>query len=85
MYICPPSLAPSLINLRNQVLTGKGDFFSAGADVKATRFNSDPNDARASALSRLGESNLDLARCESALSQSSVGPLRRGEFRLTLT
>ncbi|BGP32224.1 hypothetical protein JCM10296v2_004004 [Rhodotorula toruloides] len=48
------------------VLTGKGDFFSAGADVKATREAFSGDDARVSALERLSGGNLDLTRCELA-------------------
>ncbi|BGO99782.1 3,2-trans-enoyl-CoA isomerase [Rhodotorula toruloides] len=44
------------------VLTGKGDFFSAGADVKATREAFSGEDARVSALERLSGGNLDLTR-----------------------
>ncbi|ORY89414.1 ClpP/crotonase-like domain-containing protein [Leucosporidium creatinivorum] len=46
------------------LLTGRGDFFSAGADVKAARegFGASEEDARTGALRRLSESNLDLTR-----------------------
>ncbi|SCZ88340.1 BZ3500_MvSof-1268-A1-R1_Chr2-1g04346 [Microbotryum saponariae] len=44
------------------VLTGRGDFFSAGADVKQARAQIGEEDVRGSTLRRLTESNLDLAR-----------------------
>ncbi|BGP40194.1 hypothetical protein JCM10450v2_004173 [Rhodotorula kratochvilovae] len=44
------------------VVTGKGDFFSAGADVKSTRESLGPKDARVTSLERLSGSNLDLTR-----------------------
>ncbi|GAA6042097.1 hypothetical protein JCM8097_003108 [Rhodosporidiobolus ruineniae] len=44
------------------VLTGKGDFFSAGADVKSAREAFSGEDARLAALGRLSESNMDLTR-----------------------
>lgn len=46
------------------VVTGRGDFFSAGADVKAARegFGTVGEEARTAALRRLSESNLDLTR-----------------------
>ncbi|GAA5850385.1 hypothetical protein JCM8547_001856 [Rhodosporidiobolus lusitaniae] len=44
------------------VVTGKGDFFSAGADVKAAREGFLGEDARIASLGRLSESNMDLTR-----------------------
>ncbi|GAA5820119.1 hypothetical protein JCM11251_005488 [Rhodosporidiobolus azoricus] len=44
------------------VVTGKGDFFSAGADVKAAREGFAGEDARLASLARLSESNMDLTR-----------------------
>lgn len=44
------------------VLTGKGDFFSAGADVKAARTSFDDDEARINSLKRLTEGNMDLGR-----------------------
>ncbi|GAA5874475.1 hypothetical protein JCM16303_005864 [Sporobolomyces ruberrimus] len=44
------------------VLTGKGDFFSAGADVKAARTAFDDDEARINSLKRLTEGNMDLGR-----------------------
>ncbi|GAA6001357.1 hypothetical protein JCM10207_006623 [Rhodosporidiobolus poonsookiae] len=44
------------------VLTGKGDFFSAGADVKAAREGFAGENARVASLGRLSESNMDLTR-----------------------
>ncbi|GAA5825904.1 hypothetical protein JCM5353_004548 [Sporobolomyces roseus] len=44
------------------VLTGKGDFFSAGADVKAARTAFDDEEARINSLKRLTEGNMDLGR-----------------------
>ncbi|GAA6020219.1 hypothetical protein JCM11491_003852 [Sporobolomyces phaffii] len=44
------------------VLTGKGDFFSAGADVKAARTSFDDAEARINSLKRLTEGNMDLGR-----------------------
>ncbi|GAA5875655.1 hypothetical protein JCM1840_003165 [Sporobolomyces johnsonii] len=44
------------------VLTGKGDFFSAGADVKAAREAFPGEEARISSLKRLTEGNMDLGR-----------------------
>ncbi|GAA5894409.1 enoyl-CoA hydratase/isomerase family protein [Sporobolomyces salmoneus] len=44
------------------VLTGNGDFFSAGADVKAARASFDDPEARINSLKRLTEGNMDLGR-----------------------
>jgi len=44
------------------VLTGRGDFFSAGADVKSTREALGGANARVTSLERLSGSNLDLTR-----------------------
>ncbi|GAA5838842.1 hypothetical protein JCM3766R1_004225 [Sporobolomyces carnicolor] len=44
------------------VLTGKGDFFSAGADVKAARASFEDPEARINSLKRLTEGNMDLGR-----------------------
>ncbi|GAA6003769.1 enoyl-CoA hydratase/isomerase family protein [Rhodotorula paludigena] len=44
------------------VLTGNGDFFSAGADVKSTREGFKGEDARVASLERLSGSNLDMTR-----------------------
>ncbi|KAM0791365.1 hypothetical protein ACM66B_005830 [Microbotryomycetes sp. NB124-2] len=45
------------------VITGRGKFFSAGADVKQTRFDANSGaDPRVASLGRLSEGNLDLAR-----------------------
>ncbi|GAA5912078.1 hypothetical protein JCM8208_001019, partial [Rhodotorula glutinis] len=44
------------------VVTGKGDFFSAGADVKSTRESLGGANARVTSLERLSGSNLDLTR-----------------------
>ncbi|KAM0753348.1 ClpP/crotonase [Meredithblackwellia eburnea MCA 4105] len=44
------------------IVTGRGDFFSAGADVKAHRAPPVEGDARSQGLARLSEGNMDLAR-----------------------
>ncbi|GAA6061371.1 hypothetical protein JCM10212_005825 [Sporobolomyces blumeae] len=44
------------------VLTANGDFFSAGADVKAVRAAFDDPEARVNSLKRLTEGNMDLGR-----------------------
>ncbi|GAA5984189.1 hypothetical protein JCM10908_006085 [Rhodotorula pacifica] len=44
------------------VLTGTGDFMSAGADVKATREEGDGDDVRARVVARFREGNMALTR-----------------------
>ncbi|KAI5480566.1 peroxisomal 3,2-trans-enoyl-CoA isomerase [Pseudohyphozyma bogoriensis] len=44
------------------ILTGKGDFFSAGANVKSTREDIGSGDIHSSSLSRLSQGNMDLGR-----------------------
>lgn len=58
------------------ILTGRGDFFSAGADVKGPREAPKPDSddsLRTAAIRRLSEANGDLARsCYSKLSSILV-------------
>lgn len=51
-------------NIKITVVTARGDFWSAGADVKAVRegFGQVDEEARTAALRRLSETNLDLTR-----------------------
>lgn len=85
------TLHPQSVDRRPEIkvtlLTGRGDFFSAGADVKAVREGYDAtneDDARTASLRRLGESNLDLTRALYRHSKILVAGLNGpavGEYR----